>query len=212
MKRSFTNEDIDSFEQRYRAAFINSLSGYKSIALIGTIDRSGRTNLAIFNSFFHLGANPPLFGFVVRPDSVERHTWENIQETSFFTVNHIHEGIVTAAHQTSARYTRNQSEFTETGLTPEYKQGFIVPFVKESEIQIGAEFLESKKIERNGTIIVIAGIRSVYLPENCLRQDGLIELEKAGTITGSGIDSYHKATKIARLSYAKPGIIPKEIE
>jgi len=73
-KLEFSSKDIQGFEQRYRARFINSLGGYKSLSLIGTRSRAGNTNLAVFNSFFHIGANPPLFGFIVRPDSVERHT------------------------------------------------------------------------------------------------------------------------------------------
>jgi flavin reductase (DIM6/NTAB) family NADH-FMN oxidoreductase RutF len=79
----FSSSDIMSFEKRYRAAFINSLGGFKSVCLIGTINNIKQSNLAIFNSIVHIGANPPLIGFVVRPDSVERHTLENILETSY---------------------------------------------------------------------------------------------------------------------------------
>ncbi|MFN6039875.1 MAG: flavin oxidoreductase, partial [Bacteroidota bacterium] len=78
MFKEFNLQDILSFEQRYRATFINSIGGFKSVALIGTKNSSGQTNLAIFNSLVHIGANPPLLGFIVRPDSVERHTLENI--------------------------------------------------------------------------------------------------------------------------------------
>jgi hypothetical protein len=34
--------------------------------------------------------------------------------------------------------------------------------------------------------------------------DGFIDLEKANTITCSGLDSYHKTIQLDRLSYAKP--------
>ena len=46
-------------EDRKRIALINSLSGFKSLNLIGTINNQGQTNLAIFNSVVHIGANPP---------------------------------------------------------------------------------------------------------------------------------------------------------
>ncbi len=206
MTKEFNLNDILAFEQRYRTTFINSLGGFKSLALIGTRSREGNTNLAIFNSLFHIGANPPLFGFIVRPDSVDRHTLNNILETGEFTVNHVSESFYENAHQTSARYPSDTSEFEATHLTEEYKAGYYAPFVKESHIQIGAHFTQKIDIQENGTLMIIAKIKSVSMPEGCLQTDGFVDLEKAGTITVSGIDSYHRTEKIARLTYAKPFI------
>ncbi|MCS7053720.1 MAG: flavin reductase, partial [Ignavibacterium sp.] len=83
-----TKEKILDFERRYRINFVNSLSGFKSANLIGTISKSGITNLAIFSSVIHVGANPPLIGILFRPLSVPRHTYNNIKETGCFTINH----------------------------------------------------------------------------------------------------------------------------
>ena len=104
-----TKENILKFEKFYRAAFINSITGFKSATLIGTISKKGNANLAIFNSVIHVGANPPALGFLMRPISVERHTYNNIKETGCFTVNHINREIFKQAHQTSARYEKNIS-------------------------------------------------------------------------------------------------------
>jgi len=52
--------------------------------------------------------------------------------------------------------------------------------------------------------MVIGEINHVYYPENCLGEDGFLDLEKANTITCSGLDSYHKTVQLDRLSYAKP--------
>lgn len=41
--------------------------------------------------------------------------------------------------------------------------------------------------------------------------DGYVDVEKVGAIAVSGLDSYHETRRIARLSYAKPGVEPKEI-
>ena len=43
-KTSFTLDEILDFEQRYRAVFINSLSGFKSVNLIGTKDLNNNEN------------------------------------------------------------------------------------------------------------------------------------------------------------------------
>ena len=84
-----TKENILDFEKLYRTNLTNSLSGFKSANLIGTISKEGKTNLAIFNSVIHVGANPPLMGLLMRPVSDERHTYTNIKETNHFTINHI---------------------------------------------------------------------------------------------------------------------------
>lgn len=199
--------DIMTLEQRYRAAFINSLTGFKSVSLIGTIDKNGKANLAIFNSIIHIGANPPYIGFISRPDSVDRHTLDNIQQTGYYTINHINESIYNQAHQTSARYPKDVSEFDATNLNEQYKQGFFAPFVKESTVKMGVRFHERIDIRTNNTVLVIGQIEKVFFPNNCLCMDGFIDIEKAGTITCAGLDSYHKTKRLDRLTYAKPNEI-----
>lgn len=211
MQQHISHAEILGMEQRYRATFINSLGGFKSVNLVGTKNKTEHSNLAIFNSIFHLGANPPLVGMIVRPDSVERHTYENILESGFYTLNHLNETIYKQGHQSSARYLRNESEFEATGLSEEYKNDFFAPFVKESLIQIGLELREKHELSINGTILIIGEIKEVHLPQLALLPDGCVDLEQAGTITCSGLDTYSKTTKLARLSYAKPGKIPSEI-
>jgi flavin reductase (DIM6/NTAB) family NADH-FMN oxidoreductase RutF len=198
------NVALQQMEQRNRAMLINSIGGYKFISLIGTIDENKNANLAIFSSLFHLGANPALIGFIVRPDSVDRHTLSNILATNVYTINHINENIYKQAHQTSARYEKEISEFDATGLTTEYKNYFVAPFVKESNIQMGVVFKERIDLKVNGTILIIGEITQLYYPSDCICEDGFIDIEKANTITCSGLDSYHITKRLARLSYAKP--------
>ena len=207
----FSEDNILTMETRKRAAFMNSLSGFKSASLIGTIDNDNNTNLAIFSSVIHLGSNPALVGFINRPDSVDRHTFENILATNCFTINHINKSIYKQAHQTSARYPKDVSEFDATSLTTEYIKDFKAPFVKESHIKYGLEFIEKHELKINGTILVIGKVIDVILPESCLLSDGAIDIEMAETIAISGLDSYHATNKIARLSYAKPDITSIEI-
>jgi len=204
MKKYFSYEAIINMEKQKRAHFINSLGGFKSVSLLGTISKQGKTNLSIFSSIFHIGASPALIGLIFRPSPPERDTLRNIEETGFYTINHINETIYRQAHQTSARYDATISEFDVTGLKSEYKNNFKAPFVLESNIQFGLEFKERIDIAINSTIMIVGEIKEVYFPENCLCEDGFLDLEKANTITCSGLDSYHKTKKINRLSYAKP--------
>ena len=196
-------EQIMNMEKQERVHFANSLGGFKSVGLIGTKNKSNQTNLAIVDSILHIGSNPPLFGIVFRPGVVERHTLENILETGFYTINHITEKIHKQAHQTSARYDRACSEFNETGLIPEYKNAFFAPFVEESNVKLAMEFKEKVTLSINNTVLIIGEVKDVYFPQNCLQKDGFLDIEKAASLTCSGLDSYHKTTRISRLSYAK---------
>ena len=204
MKKMLGYDEIMQMEQRKRAQFINSVGGFKSVCLIGTVDLSKRTNLAVFNSLVHIGANPPLISFIMRPDSVERHTLSNILETGYYTINHINQEIYKQAHQTSARYPKEVSEFDATGLSCEFKDGFAAPFVQESNVQLGVEFKQRIDLTINNTIMIIGQIQCIYFPEACLEEDGFLNIEKAGTVSCSGLDSYHTTTLLSRLPYAKP--------
>lgn len=204
MMKHFTSEALIELEKQERAHLINSLGGFKSLALVGTSDSNCKTNLAVFSSVFHVGANPPLIGIIFRPSPPERNTYSNIIETGFYTINHVNETIYKQAHQTSARYDKEISEFEITGLTPEYKDAFFAPYVAESNIQLGIEFKEKIDLTINNTTLIIGEIKHIYIPKNCLSEDGFVDIEKANTVTCSGLDSYHKTIQLDRLSYAKP--------
>ena len=123
MYTRFSFNDIQKMDRNFRRDFINSLSGYKSGFLIGSQNQAGETNLAIFNSVHHIGANPPLLGFILRPTTVSRHTYENIMDNDgYYSVNLVSEPYFRQAHQTSAKYPQGTSEFAECGFSPEYIQ------------------------------------------------------------------------------------------
>ena len=136
--------EIEELPRLKRLNLVNSLSGIKAACLIGTSDELVRTNVAIFNSVIHLGTQPPLMGFIMRPNNeVRRHTLENIEQIGVFTVNHVHSDFYKKAHYTSAKFDAGVSEFDACGLTEEYLVGFDAPFVHESELKIGLKHLET---------------------------------------------------------------------
>ncbi|PCC10696.1 flavin reductase family protein [Pseudoalteromonas sp. JB197] len=199
----FTKARIAALEKHTRTHFINSLSGFKSANLIGTQDSQGNTNLSIVSSVIHLGAHPPLIGMIIRPHSVPRHTFENILATSVYTINHVNSAIYQQAHQTSARYDKNESEFAATGLTPEYLNEFSAPFVQQSRLKYAVKYIEHQHLAVNGTELVIGEIMDVYLDEAALQSDGFLDLQAIDTVAISGLDSYHSTNKLMRLPYAK---------
>ncbi|WP_082930772.1 flavin reductase family protein [Shewanella woodyi] len=204
MMKHLTTIDIAQMEQRNRARLINSLSGFKSANLVGSQDAHGCSNLSMVSSVFHLGANPALMGMIIRPGGVPRDTLSNIKQTKSYTINHVTSEIYRKAHQTSARYDANVSEFTEVGLTEEYVEGIIAPFVMESKLKFSLEVREMTQLMINNTTLVIGEIKHVIVDALGIKSDGYIDIEALDTITVSGLDSYHQTKRLTRLSYAKP--------
>jgi flavin reductase (DIM6/NTAB) family NADH-FMN oxidoreductase RutF len=204
-------EQIEALDDRYRALFVNALSGFKSANMIASCDQNKNTNIAIFTSVFHIGSTPPLLGMISRPHSVCRNTLENILETRHYTINHANESICEQAHQTSARYDKKISEFKATGLCEEWHDNFPAPFVKQSRIQLGMELKEHHQLTINNTIIIIGEITYINIKDDIVHQDGYIDIERAGSIAVSSLDSYHRTDLITQLSYAKPEKPSKKI-
>ncbi len=198
-------EDIDGLDKLFRANLINSCIGYKSANLIATVSKNGKSNVAVFNSVTHLGSNPPLLGFILRPTTVPRNTFKNLKETGFFTVNHIHRNMIEQAHQTAAKYDENISEFTETGLEEEYLHDFTAPYVKESTIKMGCQYVNEYHIKENDTILVVAQIEHLYFEEGIQANDGWLRLDDAETVAINGLDGYALPALIDRFHYARPG-------
>jgi flavin reductase (DIM6/NTAB) family NADH-FMN oxidoreductase RutF len=201
---TLSKNDLQAMEQRERTRLVNSLSGFKSANLIGSCDSQGVANLAVISSVVHLGSHPPLFGFIVRPCKRRRHTLDNILETKQFTINSISADFFKKAHQTSARYPKEVSEFESVGLTPYYDDDFSAPFVLESALKIGLELKEHIQIESNHTQMLIGEVVTLHAPKNAFMPDGYLDLEALDTVTISGLDSYHVTQRLRRLSYAKP--------
>jgi flavin reductase (DIM6/NTAB) family NADH-FMN oxidoreductase RutF len=205
MKRA----EYDTLEQRVKAQYFNSIVGHKNVCLIGTKDSANQGNLAIFNSLVHIGSNPPLLGIIFRPDSVERHTYENILETKEYTINLISTDDIAAAHQTSARYPKQQSEFDVTGLEPTYIDGFNAPSVASAPISFGIVFRENIPIPLNGTNLVIGEVQWINYPEDIVAGDGFADLTKAHIVGCIGLDAYTEGRIIQRFEYAKPDKAPR---
>ncbi len=202
--KSITSADIAAMDKLVRVQFANSLPGPKPVSLVGSIDADGRTNLAPFSTVTHLGSNPPLIGLVSRPDLVDRHTLSNILATRSYTINHVNSDILEQAHQCSARYARNRSEFTATGLTTHFENGVEAPFVAEARIRFALELEETIPIKTNDTVLIVGKVTLVQLPEEHLADDGSIDLPALGSLASTALDTYFEISRLSRLPYAKP--------
>jgi flavin reductase (DIM6/NTAB) family NADH-FMN oxidoreductase RutF len=192
-----------------RVQFATSLPGPKPICLIGSVNAAGQTNLAPFSSVVHLGSNPALLGMISRPDVVERHTLANILETKVYTINHVHVGMVDAAHQCSARYPREMSEFSVTGLHEHWEDSFAAPFVRESRLRIGMVLEDVLDIAANGTQMIIGRVSLVQTES--MADDGSLDLCTLESVASTALDTYFGITPLARFAYAKADRQPRRL-
>jgi len=152
----------------------------------------------------HLGSNPPTLGFVLRPTTVPRNTHKNIKDIGYFTINHIYEDIIDDAHHTSAKYPEEISEFDVTSLEEVFKGDFKAPFVKGSPVQMSMKFIEEIYVPSNDVMLIVAQIEELYINDELLQNDGLINLSIGKIAAINGLDTYTIPAFKKQLTYQRP--------
>jgi len=198
-----TKEEFSKLSKVPRLNLINSCTGYKSANLIATKSADGVSNVAVFSSVTHLGSDPALLGFILRPKTVPRDTYANIKATEYFTVNAISETMIDDAHQSSAAYDAAVSEFEMTDLEEEYLDEIEVPFVKGSPVRLLCRYVNEYPISENNTIHVIASIEAIYYDSILENEDKWLQLDKAKVVTINGLDGYALPQLLKRFEYAR---------
>jgi len=196
--------DIQNLNKIFKINLINSCSGFKSANLLGSLSEEGVSNVAVFSSVTHLGSNPPTLGFILRPTTVPRDTYKNIKDSGSFTINHIYEAIIEDAHHTSAKYPKEVSEFDVTNLEEEFKGQFKAPFVKGAPVQMSMKFIEEVYVPSNDVMLIVSQIEELYIDDELLQADGLINLSKGNIATINGLDTYAVPKFNKQLSYQRP--------
>ncbi len=210
--RQIDRKELEEMEKVPRLNLVNSLPGYKPANLIGTRSAKGVPNLSIVSSVLHLSSSPATVGFMQRPTTVPRHTYANLTETGFFTINHVHRDFIDKAHYTSAKFDREESEFLHSGLTEEYLNGFQAPFVGESLLKMAVRYLRSYEIQESNTLLVVGSIESVWLPGDFMTENGHLDLNRMDTVCISGLNQYHRVQRVATYPYARPGNMPRNLD
>jgi len=207
----FTKSDFQKLAKIPKINLINGCTGYKSANLLVTKSKDNVTNVAIFSSITHLGSEPALLGFILRPTTVQRNTYQNIKENLYFTVNHVTAAMISDAHHTSASYDEFISEFDKTNLEEEYVDDIAIPFVKGSPVQLLCKYVNEYEIIENGTIHLIASIEQINVAENIIQKENWLRLDLENVVTVSGLDAYCLPKVIDRFDYARPNVPTKSM-
>tara|TARA_B100001250_G_scaffold356401_1_gene331455 strand:+ start:8632 stop:9294 length:663 start_codon:yes stop_codon:yes gene_type:complete len=198
----FNKEKISKIDKIYRSNLINSIVGIKQASLIGTHNKNNITNLAIFSSVVHLGSNPALIGLFTRPiTDPPKQTLNNIISEGCYTINHVNKNIIDRSHCTSFKFLDRESEFKECGLNETYIDNFTAPFVKESRVSIGLNYIRKYEIDENGVIMIIGSISHILINEKYIQDNGEIDLSYLENVGVSGNNTYYETSKIKTLNY-----------
>ena len=196
----FTANDIKNLDKVYRLNLINSITGIKPANLIATKSKNGVDNVAIFSSVVHLGSNPAMIGFVMRPQSnTNTDTYQNILDTKFYTINHITQKIYKKAHMTSGK--TDSSEFDILSIDKE-NSDFEVPFIKGSPVQIGMKLLKTIDLP-NKCIFIIGEPEIILINDQIITSEGKINLSSGDIVGISGLDGYYNLNYLDSLEYVR---------
>ena len=102
----------------------------RPIALVGSIDKNGNSNLAPYSFFNAFGANPPIVGFspaLSGRTGLPKDTLLNIRDTKEFTISIINSQMVEQISLSSCEFDKSIDEFVKTGLK-KYKSKMIKNF------------------------------------------------------------------------------------
>lgn len=125
----------------------------RPVALVSSVDRDGRFNLAPFSFFAGVGSNPPTVLFCpslrapraassdFEPD-IRKDTLRNVEETGEFVISVVDEQIAAAANLTAAEVPPDVDEFVLAGLAPLASEAVSPPRVAQSPAQMECRLLQ----------------------------------------------------------------------
>tara|TARA_Y100000996_G_scaffold306629_1_gene243492 strand:+ start:257 stop:871 length:615 start_codon:yes stop_codon:yes gene_type:complete len=199
----YKKHNFDEFDKIWNINFMNSITGFKPANLIGTTSNDNIDNLGIFSSVLHLGSNPAILGFTLRPQDIKKtDTYKNITENSIYTINSIGKNFLNKSHLTSKKYSRKTSEFEELNIDKYKIKNFNAPFVKDSQIKIGLKKIEEHLLY-NKCILMVGKIEHIIIDKSIIKKDGNIDFDKSNILCLSGLDSYYQPKLFKKLSYVK---------
>ncbi len=196
--------DFHNIDRIKRINLINSITGIKTVNLVGTTDKNKIPNLGIFSSIVHISSKPALIGLFIRCNKqVRRDTLANIISEKVYTINHVHPKYVKQAHLTSIKFEKNVSEFEKCNFTEYYIQNFSAPFVFESHVRIGLHLKEIVDLKFSNSKLIVGKIEHIFINTSFLEKDYTLNIQETNSVSISGLNHYYLNKKFVSLPYAR---------
>jgi len=170
----------------------------RPIAVVGTVDRDGRPNLAPFSFFTGISAEPFLVAFCPanREDGGDKDTLANARPaaeggTGCFSIGVATEANLRQVVACSERLLPGESEFALAGLTPVACERIAAPRLAETPIAFECETLEIRRFAPgvpDGGNLVVGRVVLMHVDESVLdgRRVDPARLGAVGRMGGSG--------------------------
>lgn len=180
----------------------------RPIALVGSMDKKGNSNLAPYSFFNAFGANPPIIGFspaLSGRTGLPKDTLLNIRETKEFTVSIVNSNMVEQISLSSCEFNKNVDEFTKSGLN-KFKSKKIKSFgVSESYFIMECrlyDIIELGNKPASGNLI-LGEVIHFHVAEKILNKTNDIDPFKLDPIARNG-GSWYTDTKKGLFELKKP--------
>jgi len=172
----------------------------RPIALVGSVDKDGRSNLAPFSFFNAFGANPPIIGFspaLSGRTGLPKDTLLNIKETKEFTVSIVNSSIVEQISLSSCEFGKNIDEFVKSGLT-KYKSRNIAAYgVEESNFIMECNLYKIINLGGNpgSGNLILGEVIQFHINKSILTEGNEVDPYKLDPIARNGGSWYTEARK-----------------
>jgi len=172
----------------------------RPIALVGSLDENGISNLAPFSFFNAFGANPPIIGFspaLSGRTGLPKDTLLNIKETKEFTVSIVNSSIVEQISLSSCEFDKNIDEFVKTGLT-KYKSENIGAYgVQESNFIMECKLHDIISLggKPGSGNLILGEVLQFHINDSILTETNQVDPYKLDPIARNGGSWYTEAKK-----------------
>ena len=172
----------------------------RPIALVGSLDENGISNLAPFSFFNAFGANPPIIGFspaLSGRTGLPKDTLLNIKETEEFTISIVNSSIVEQISLSSCEFDKNIDEFVKTGLT-KYKSENIGAYgVQESNFIMECKLHDIISLggKPGSGNLILGEVLQFHINKSILTETNQVDPYKLDPIARNGGSWYTEAKK-----------------
>lgn len=180
----------------------------RPIALVSSVDREGRLNLAPFSFFTVVSANPPLVA--VAPllsgrTGEAKDTLHNVVETEEFVVAAVTDTIAERVNQASAPLPRGESEFQHAGFTPVPAEKVSPPRVAESPVNMECRLVEVRRYgeDPGAGNLIVGRVVLIHLAESLLDADGQVLPNRLRAVARMGGRSWARTDDLFEME--RPG-------
>jgi flavin reductase (DIM6/NTAB) family NADH-FMN oxidoreductase RutF len=151
----------------------------RPIGWASTVSAGGVANLAPFSFFTVVCVAPPMISLTIMPkaDGSEKHTLKNVRATGEFCFNVVTRAVWKEMVDSANGFPEDDSEFSETGLTPIAAVRVRAPRVQEAPIHFECKLNQVLELGPKRQALVIGEVIYIHV-DPAVMTDGYIDVRK----------------------------------